>query len=62
MNADQPFFCYVPAAKAGFTISPEHPYVARYRFIVQDGLPDAKFIEACWQGFAHPASATVEAR
>jgi hypothetical protein len=62
MNADQPFFCYVPAAKTGFTITQDQPYTARYRFIVQDGLPDAQFLEACWQGFAHPATTTVGAR
>ncbi len=62
MNADQPFFCYVPAAKTGFTITQDQPYTARYRFIVQDGLPDAKFLEACWQGFAHPATVMVETR
>ncbi len=59
MNPDQPFFMYAPNISAGFTISKEQPYVGRYRFIIQDGPPDAKFLEACWQGYAHPATATV---
>jgi hypothetical protein len=62
MNADQPFFCYVPVANEGFSITKDKPYTARYRFIIQDGAPDAKFLEACWQGFAHPATAAVEAK
>jgi len=62
MNPDGPFFMYAPVITAGFTITKEQPYIAHYRFIVQDGRPDAKFLEACWQGFAHPATATVEAR
>ena len=59
MNPDGPFFMYAPVISGGFTISADHPYHARYRFIVQDGLPDAKFLEACWQGFAHPPEVTV---
>lgn len=61
-NPDGPFFMYAPNINAGFTITKEQPYLAHYRFIVQDGPPDAKFLEACWQGFAHPATATVTAR
>ncbi|HVU36833.1 MAG TPA: DUF6807 family protein [Opitutales bacterium] len=59
MNPDGPFFMYAPVINAGFTITKTQPYVARYRFIVQDGKPDAKFLDACWQGFAYPANATV---
>lgn len=62
VNPDGPFFMYAPNINAGFTIAQEQPYVARYRFIVQDGRPDAKFLEACWQGFAHPAGVTITAK
>jgi len=60
MNPDGPFFMYAAVISGGFTISKDQPYRARYRFIIQDGPPDAKFLEACWQGYAHPATATVE--
>jgi len=58
MNPTDPFFMY-SVINEGFTISQDQPYRASYRFLVQDGPPDAKFLEACWQGFAHPAVATV---
>jgi hypothetical protein len=61
MNPDGPFFMYAPNIKSGFTISAAQPYHAHYRFLVQDGPPDAKFLEACWQGLAHPAQATIGA-
>ncbi len=60
MNPDQPFFMYAAVISGPFTIAKDKPFQMRYRFIVQDGLPDAKFLEACWQGYAHPATATVE--
>ncbi len=60
MNPDQPFFMYAAVISGGFSISKDEPYRARYRFIVQDGPPDSKFLEACWQGYAHPAEVTVE--
>jgi len=61
MNPDGPFFMYAPVITGGFTISKEQPYLAHYRFIVQDGPPDAKFLEACWQGLAHPAMVLIVA-
>ncbi len=59
MNADQPFFCYAPEQLGDFQITKDKPYAAHYRFVVVDGPPDAKFLEACWQGYAHPGVATV---
>jgi hypothetical protein len=33
--------------------------VARYRFVVADGAPDAALLEAYWQGYAHPGEARL---
>ncbi len=59
MNPDQPFYCYTPVQSAAFQITRTQPYAARFRFLTLDGPPDAKFLEACWQGYAHPGAATV---
>ncbi len=59
VNPDGPFFMFAPVINEGFTITKEQPYVAHYRFLIQDGPADAKFLEACWQGYAHPATVTV---
>jgi len=59
MNADQPFFCYAPEQLGDFQITKDKPFVARYRFLTVDSVADAKFLEACWQGYAHPGVVTV---
>lgn len=37
----EPFFCYAPQQGGDMAIEPGKPYVARYRFVVADGEPDA---------------------
>lgn len=59
LNPKEPFVCFAPSQLGEFRIEPGKPYVMRYRFIVTDGAPDRALLEACWQGYARPAVATV---
>ncbi|MFZ5495831.1 MAG: PmoA family protein [Verrucomicrobiota bacterium] len=61
LHPHEPFVCFAPSQLGEWRIEPGRPYVARYRFIVADGAPDRALLEACWQGYARPATATVEA-
>ncbi|MCF8452848.1 MAG: PmoA family protein [Pedobacter sp.] len=54
IHPSEPFFCYAPSQKGDFEISPEKEYVARYRFIIYDGVPEAAFINRMWDDYAHP--------
>ena len=54
IHPSEPFFCYAPSQKGDFEISPDKKYVARYRFIVYDGAPEAAFINRMWDDYAHP--------
>jgi len=57
-----PYFCYAPSSLGDWSIAPDHPYAARFRFVVMDGVPDPAALEAYWNGFAHPALARLEAQ
>jgi hypothetical protein len=52
LHPKEPFFCYAPSQLGDWKIEPGKPYVARYRFVVQDGPPDAKEIERMWEEYA----------
>lgn len=60
IHPTDPFFCFAPSQLGDWQISPGTPYVARYRFVVADGPPDAALFEACWQGYAQPVVATLD--
>lgn len=60
IHPNEPFFCFAPSQLGDWQINPGEPYVARYRFVIMDGLPDATLIEAYWQGYTQPATARVE--
>jgi hypothetical protein len=59
LNPDQPFFCYSPPAMGEFSITPQNPYYARYRFLVADGEPDKELIEKIWNDYATPPTVQV---
>lgn len=54
LHPNEPFFCFAPSQLGEWTITREHPYRARYRFVVADGEPDPERIERLWNDFAHP--------
>jgi hypothetical protein len=59
LHPNMPYFSFAPQQLGDFSIEPGKPYVARFRFIVTDGAPDRAFLDACWQGYATPAVATL---
>ena len=42
-------------------ITPEKPYVSRYRFIVHDGPLDKETVDRLWNDFAQPPQVEVVA-
>lgn len=46
LHPKMPYFCFAPCVDGEFTIKPGDEYRSRYRFIVVDGMPDAKKIDA----------------
>lgn len=62
VHPDMPYVCFAPVQLGDVRIESGKPYTARYRFVVTDGAPDRARLDAYWNGFAHPAAVTVDAR
>ena len=62
VHPDMPYVCFAPVQLGDIRLEAGKTYVARYRFVVTDGAPDAAQIEAYWNGYARPAVVTVDAR
>lgn len=60
LHPSEPFFCYAPSQGGDWAIEPGRPYIARYRFIVQDGPPRRDELDRMWAEFAHPPQAVVQ--
>ena len=60
LHPDEPFFCFAPSQLGDWSIEPGKPYVAKYRFVVSDGEPDAAEIERLWRDYASPVKVTVQ--
>ena len=56
IHPTEPFFCYAPSQLGEWKIEPGKPYVAKYRFVVTDGAPDAQVIDGQWQEYAGAAT------
>lgn len=52
LNPKNPQLCIAPSQDGDWAIEPGKPYVSKYRLLVFDGKPDAKWIEAQWQSYA----------
>jgi methane monooxygenase PmoA-like len=52
LNPKNPQLCIAPSQDGDWSIEPGKPYVSKYRILVFDGAPDAKWIEAQWQNYA----------
>jgi hypothetical protein len=49
-----------PPQLGEFEIEPGKPYVAKYRFVVSDGEPDAKDIDRMWGEYADAGKGKAE--
>jgi len=56
IHPDEPFFNWAVPQGGDFSIEPGKPYVARYRFVVSDGIPDAGTVELDWKAFSGSAA------
>jgi hypothetical protein len=52
LNPKNPQLCVAPSQDGDWSIEPGKPYVSKYRVLVFDGAPDAKWIDAEWEGYA----------
>jgi hypothetical protein len=54
-----PFLGSAPVQLGSLTIAPAQTYLARYRFVVLDGQPDAAVLDRLWKDFARPPAVTL---
>ena len=62
LHPREPFLCFSPSQLGDWEIRPGEPYVARYRFVVMDGAPDPRVLDADWNGYAQPARVSLTER
>jgi hypothetical protein len=49
LHPKEPFFCYAPQQLGDMEITPEQPYVSRYRLMITDGEVKATTADEWWQ-------------
>ncbi len=53
-NPAEPYFNFTPQQAGDLDITPDRPFVARYRWVVADGQPDRAELDRLWNDYAHP--------
>lgn len=48
LHPTKPYFCFAPCVDGPFEIDRDHPYRARYRYLVTDAPPDAEWLDKAW--------------
>lgn len=48
LHPTKPYFCFAPCVDGTFEIDRDHPYRAKYRFLVFDSDPDGEWIDEQW--------------
>ncbi len=59
IHPDEPFFNWAVPQGGDFSIEPGKPYVARYRFVVMDGKPEAEAMNAAWSAYGEPMKPSI---
>lgn len=49
IHPTKPYFCFAPCVDGQFVIDGDHPYQARYRYLVTDAMPDPKWLDQQWK-------------
>lgn len=62
LHPTEPFFNFAPQQAGDMEIKPGDSYVARYRFVVHDGVADRAELDRLWNDYAHPPSVRVEVK
>lgn len=58
LHPTEPFVCFAPQQAGDMEITPDRPYISRYRLVIADGRPEPDEIDAWWKAFASEAAAT----
>lgn len=48
LHPTKPYFCFAPCVEGEFIIDREHPFHARYRYLITDAPPDAAWLDQQW--------------
>lgn len=56
IHPTKPYFCFAPCVDGEFVIDTDHPYQARYRYLVTDAMPDSKWIQQQWETWSAESS------
>ena len=59
LHPSKPYFCFAPMALEAFSIEPGKIYQSKYRMIIHNGEPDAKFSNAAWHDYTDPIKTTL---
>ena len=51
LHPTKPYFCFCPCMDGAFVIDQEHPYKAKYRFLITDTKPDNQWLRERWLEF-----------
>ena len=51
LHPTKPYFCFGPCIDDGFVIDSDHPYHAKYRYLVTDAEPNAKWLDEQWKSW-----------
>lgn len=49
LHPTKPYFCFAPCIDGTFLIDRDHPFKARYRYLVKDAEPDSQWINQQWE-------------
>ncbi len=51
LHPTKPYFCFAPCVDGAFQIDKDHPFEARYRFLITDAEPDAPWLDGQWRSW-----------
>ena len=54
LHPTKPYFCFAPCVDGPFQIDAEHPYAARYRYLVTDAAPNPTWLDEAWDKWCGP--------
>ncbi|MCY4159314.1 MAG: PmoA family protein [Bacteroidetes bacterium] len=59
IHPTEPFFNFAPSQVGSFTITPDKPFVWKYRFVTYDGYLDRDLLDALWEDYANPLDVQI---
>lgn len=59
IHPKEPYISFAPSQAGEFNIEPGKGYIAKYRFIVYDGVADTEFINRMWHEYSTPLEVKI---